>query len=435
MEHSDSNDNLYHTDPFNLQYLFADILAHFEAIWIHPLVVILLGLSHILSRNETVNHLLKISAGFSYLIYWHNDNSLIITTYITIALAILFNNTRQTVLKLLIPTSLILINEFFIFFKNINDCVRLRPIVMILVMKLTILNHDTKTTYIVAKVSYLLHPATILSGPVHTGFKGRIPLRKLRIYSCQLAAIILCLIYSCIAHWFAMLLLDTFSTFHNISYIGTFVVLYFEAQSFRFSHYFYCYLTNFCLSICEPKNISMQVIDLKGVEWPRSFNSIVACWNIPVHIWLKRYVFFEIFKLTEKKIIAILVTYTISSLLHGFKFHIWATLITTAFLAYSENCIRTRLSDILNLCVRSLPCPKSVTSNRCLLGHQEYGCLGRAINSLFTIYTIIMITYLGCIFGGDTDNESFTTPLNLWSELEYFGHWLAALQLILSLLL
>ncbi|KFM71392.1 Protein-cysteine N-palmitoyltransferase porcupine, partial [Stegodyphus mimosarum] len=68
------------------------------------------------------------------------------------------------------------------------------------------------------------------------------------------------------------------------------------------------------------------VVSAFDIEVPRSLVEVVIWWNVPMHFWLKTYVFKTARPLGD--FIAILLTYAASSFLHGLNFQLAAVLLS-----------------------------------------------------------------------------------------------------------
>ncbi|KAK6633879.1 hypothetical protein RUM44_004486 [Polyplax serrata] len=127
-----------------------------------------------------------------------------------------------------------------------------------------------------------------------------------------------------------------------------------DALSFRTSHYFISYLSEVTLLLSgHSTSMFTGVTKPAFVEFPRSLVNVVIYWNIPMHNWLKTYIFN-----TSKRFgnfIALLATYAASSLLHGISFQLSAVLLSLGVYSYVEFMLRKRLSTVFNACVLVLP--------------------------------------------------------------------------------
>lgn len=64
------------------------------------------------------------------------------------------------------------------------------------------------------------------------------------------------------------------------------------AQSFRFSHYFMCWLS--VGSAIASGAMNGMLTDCISIEWPRSLVDVVVSWSIPMHRFLQKCYFFHI---------------------------------------------------------------------------------------------------------------------------------------------
>lgn len=91
------------------------------------------------------------------------------------------------------------------------------------------------------------------------------------------------------------------------------MIAYRSAISFRFSHYFACYLSESLMALGGFQDV-MVTKPLK-IELPRSLVDVVKHWNIPMRNWLREYVFLNV-KHVGSVPLALFATYAASSLLH-----------------------------------------------------------------------------------------------------------------------
>lgn len=70
-------------------------------------------------------------------------------------------------------------------------------------------------------------------------------------------------------------------------------------------------------------------------QFPRSLLNVVTNWNIPMHQWLKTYVFKKM-RPHFGAFVAILTTYVASSLLHGLNFQLAAVLLSLGKPLYQD---------------------------------------------------------------------------------------------------
>lgn len=212
---------------------------------------------------------------------------------------------------------------------------------------------------------------------------------------------------------------------------------YRDAQAFRMSHYFVSSmsivsmisagfgLTNDCHS-------DIQVTKPLYIELPRSLVQVVIFWNIPMHQWLKNYVF----KTCQPygQFISILTTYAVSSLLHGFNFQLSAVLLSIGTFSYVEYNFRYKVALALEVCCLANPCVK-----QCDHKYKKNSFLAVFVNTLFSILTIIHLAYLGVMFEASFSVQesgySFYHTINKWENLNYFSHALAAFMYLIYLMM
>ncbi|CAH8477555.1 unnamed protein product [Heterobilharzia americana] len=214
-------------------------------------------------------------------------------------------------------------------------------------------------------LSYCLCPASLLFGPWfnplmyeqiirNNCMNMKLSLKKIiislfhvfRLYGLSLA----CLVYStCFTHTLLTRLRSQ-----------PWLYAYFASQSFRFSHYFVCLSSESfmaALGYCDKYSTKSKekadtdeeesitevyrpvvVTQPWFIEFPRSLVEVVIQWNIPMHNWLKQYIYKPL--RAYGHIYAILGTYTVSSLLHGLNFQLSAVLFSIGIYAYIEYVFR-----------------------------------------------------------------------------------------------
>uniref|UniRef100_A0A182SZW9 Protein-serine O-palmitoleoyltransferase porcupine n=1 Tax=Anopheles maculatus TaxID=74869 RepID=A0A182SZW9_9DIPT len=212
---------------------------------------------------------------------------------------------------------------------------------------------------------------------------------------------------------------------------------YGRALSFRTSHYFIAYLSQCSViaaavdwnraederSVMLPVSSLYRVSSPMAVEFPRSLVQVVTAWNIPMHLWLKRY----IFRTTKRPFgtaAAIALTYIISSLLHGLHYRLWVTLLTIGSWTFVEHEIRKKLATIYSACVLVSKCPNTCTVHQ----HRNKSLFCIVINALFFALNMFNLIYLGCIFetteGPPEEADHDKSLFGRWTELNYASHWL-----------
>lgn len=219
--------------------------------------------------------------------------------------------------------------------------------------------------------------------------------------------------------------------------ITKWLVAYRDAQAFRMSHYFVSSmsitsmisagfgLTNDCHS-------ELQVTKPLFIELPRSLVQVVIYWNIPMHQWLKNYVF----KTCQPfgQFTAILVTYAVSSLLHGLNFQFSAVLLSIGTFSYVEYNFRSKVASALEVCCLANPCIK-----QCDHKYKKNSLLAVITNALFSFMTIIHLAYLGVMFEASFSVQesgySYYHTLSKWENLNYFSHGFVVFMYVVYLMM
>ncbi|GFS17947.1 cysteine N-palmitoyltransferase porcupine [Elysia marginata] len=152
------------------------------------------------------------------------------------------------------------------------------------------------------------------------------------------------------------------------------ILAYRDAQSFRLSHYFVCFISDATSSLSGlvlNYDSIWNVVRPQHIEIPRSLVEVVTNWNLPMHNWLKTYVFKTV--RPYGVFLAVLTTYAASSLLHTHPVVIF-----------------------VNLC---------------------FGALA-----------IFHLAYLGLMFdSSDGEEKGYTMwhTLDKWTGLDFLSHWVA----------
>ncbi|XP_078048475.1 protein-serine O-palmitoleoyltransferase por isoform X1 [Augochlora pura] len=200
------------------------------------------------------------------------------------------------------------------------------------------------------------------------------------------------------------------------------LLAYRDALSFRMSHYFISYIASTALLIGGfPYSVATLVKPLK-VEFPRSLVQVVIYWNIPMHFWLKTYIFRPNIKHIGK-FGAVTITYLTSALLHGLNFQLAAVLLSLGFYTYVEFQLRAMLANIFDACIASKQCTKAKCTH-------TYKCRNSwwvlFINLMFSGLSVFHLAYLGLMFDTSELQEtgySYIHTIEKWSQLGFASHW------------
>ncbi|XP_038066332.1 protein-serine O-palmitoleoyltransferase porcupine-like [Patiria miniata] len=206
---------------------------------------------------------------------------------------------------------------------------------------------------------------------------------------------------------------------------------YKDAMSFRFSHYFVSFVsesTSLALGLGAPKEGGNKHWELSvarpwHIELPRSLVQVVTNWNLPMHMWLKTYVFKTSRKLGN--FAAVLLTYAASSLLHGLNFQLAAVLLSLGFYSYVEHVLRQKLATIFNACILARRCKPD-----CQHSYQSANPLVLLTNICFGLLAMFHLAYLGVMFSSDSSElqekgYEMHHTLKKWSHLDYASHYVA----------
>lgn len=130
---------------------------------------------------------------------------------------------------------------------------------------------------------------------------------------------------------------------------------------------------------------------------------------------------------------AIILTYIISSLLHGVSIHLSAVLLTLGFATYAEYTIRKKVADIFDACVSASAC------GECSHRYNNRNPLVFAFNFGFRILAMVHLAYLGILLDGFVEKPEIGLSLRnieeRWGGLDYMSHWIIMLTLSLGALI
>lgn len=168
------------------------------------------------------------------------------------------------------------------------------------------------------------------------------------------------------------------------------VPAYRDALSYRSSHYFVSFLSGATCTIAGVSS-SIRVAEPQHIELPRSLVEVVTHWNIPMHFWLKTYVF-KVFR-CYGNFVAIIATYAASSLLHGLNFQLAAVLLSLGLYTYVEHVLRQKLSRVYSSCIQARQC-----RHECGHVHKRSHSGVRLTNLAFGALALVHLTYLGLMF-------------------------------------
>ncbi|XP_013183480.2 protein-serine O-palmitoleoyltransferase porcupine [Amyelois transitella] len=280
---------------------------------------------------------------------------------------------------------------------------------------------------------YLLCPANCILGPwisfhcysqhLDVKFMCRRWFKLIMYY--LLMAMIFLVLSNCIVPWY----IDDDTS--------KWLVAYRDAQAFRMSHYFISSLSVVSMisagfGLTNDCHSELNITKPFFIELPRSLVQVVIYWNIPMHQWLKNYVF----KTCQGygQFTAILVTYAVSSLLHGLNFQFSAVLLSIGTFSYVEYNFRFKVASALEVCCLSNPCLK-----QCDHKYKKNSLLAIIMNTAFSLITIIHLAYLGVMFEASFNVQesgySYYHTISKWKNLNYFSHGLTAFMYVIYIMM
>jgi len=215
---------------------------------------------------------------------------------------------------------------------------------------------------------------------------------------------------------------------------------YRDAMSFRASHYFVSFMSE-ASAIAAGFGAHMvggqllwhfTVTQPHNIEVPRSLVEVVVSWNLPMHRWLKQYVF----KQTRSRLgpgPAVLMTYLASTLLHGLSGQLAAVLLSLGFYTWVEHSLRDKLSNIMDA---SIGARRETDSRK---KHREGSAWVILVNLLFGLLSMFHLAYLGVMFDQSSPEQvtgySWSHTLDKWRRLDYTSHWVVGVMAIINWLL
>ncbi|XP_033105518.1 protein-serine O-palmitoleoyltransferase porcupine-like [Anneissia japonica] len=319
--------------------------------------------------------------------------------------------------------------EFFI--ADPKEWHRIRGVQMVLVMKLISLAFDLDSGVvkempdIIEFYSYVFFPGTVIYGP-WMSFSTYTKLANIPLVNWNW---VVSLFVNCIKSMMCLVISTCIATTLFLTYEYKWLHAYRDALSFRFSHYFISYLSSLtCIasglgskSNSDSTTWDYPVSKPSFIEIPRSLVEVVTNWNLPMHMWLKTYVF----KTTKQfgNFAAIIMTYAASSLLHGLNFQLAAVLLSLGVYTYIEYVLRQRLAEIFSACIQAKRCKK------CEHTYKSSNLFVIMTNLLFGALAMFHLAYLGVMFDSDHEKEeegyNMSHTLGKWFDLGFVSHYIA----------
>lgn len=255
---------------------------------------------------------------------------------------------------------------------------------------------------------YLFHPGTCVFGPwiAFTDYLNQKPgsmIPPLYLFSyCSFLSFFWLAVSVC---WSEFLIPNHFARY------SIWLIAFRQAWSFRASHYFVSFCSQASMVISGVHQATWMTAGKRDVcrpwlvERSRSLLEVVVNWNIPMHFWLKKYVFAPVRSASSSAPFALFVTYSASALLHGVNFQLCAVLLSLGVAAFAQHECRRCYADT------------------------------RLWRPLLFASTVLQLVYLGVTFDGSASGEfgySWRHTLTRWRELSFAGHLLTAGMLVLG---
>ncbi|CAG7730597.1 unnamed protein product [Allacma fusca] len=211
-----------------------------------------------------------------------------------------------------------------------------------------------------------------------------------------------------------------------------------DAISVRFSHYFIAFMSEAtCLlsgfHSTEDPEINMEVANPWKIELPRSLVEVVVYWDKPMHQWLKIHIFRALKNVGH--LWRILLTFLVSSVLHGLNFSLSMVLLSLGFYTYVEYTLREKLASIFDACIKSRPCPPD-----CKHAFKSTCAAVMLLNLFFSLLAYFHLAYLGVMMDKKQDapdlfTDGLSQQMARWSRLDYLSHWFVFVTYLFTILI
>ncbi|XP_058805464.1 protein-serine O-palmitoleoyltransferase porcupine [Phymastichus coffea] len=322
-------------------------------------------------------------------------------------------------IKVFIPSLLmILYCEYFL---KIEDWHSIKSVIMVASMKassvaIDIIESDTRVNCF-EYAGYMLCSATTLFGP-WVSFENYKNLYRKTTY--KLLWIFVSIGYMAVAFFF-LCVSNCWTNWILSDNAGKWMLGFRDALSFRTSHYFICFLASSLMMVSGFPISQTLITKPLEIEVPRSLVQVVVSWNIPMHNWLKTYVF-RPSRRQLGRFGTIILTYAVSALLHGLNFQIAAVLLSLGFYTFIEYQLRNTLANVFDACITSKQC----SLHKCEHSRTLINCYWVIlVNVAFSALAIFHLAYLGLPFDRSTGQETgycFEHTIEKWSQYGYSSH-------------
>lgn len=136
---------------------------------------------------------------------------------------------------------------------------------------------------------------------------------------------------------------------------------------------------------------------------------------------------------------SVILTFLVSSMLHGMNFNLTMVLLTLGFYTYVEFTLREKLASIFDACIRSRAC-----SPTCQHTYKSSNLTVIVVNVLFGMWSYFHLAYLGIMMDKShlEDGKApegflnfLSSSLQRWDELGYASHWAMAIVFLGSIVI
>lgn len=297
------------------------------------------------------------------------------------------------------------------------------------------LQEEKQKYHFMVLLGYLLNSASLIMGP-WVSLKDYRPQSSaglnlitliVKIFLNVLFAIVFLNLSNCILPWLKQLM-----------GAGTWWVTYLDAFSVRCSHYFVCYLSQATLLSTTTNSLKLysfstqSIVNPWAIEFPRSLSDVIRNWNIPMHLFLKQNIFNRLRCTKCPYFLAVLLTYLVSCLVHGFNYKVHLVLISLSCFSYFENLLRRCLAQVFDACIESNACKQNCRYSNCPRWKGQSFIfsllLVRLVNFCFSLIVVVQLAYLGVML--NATSNSTENILHIWTNMNYIGHMLAMIMFV-----
>uniref|UniRef100_F1L3I1 Protein-serine O-palmitoleoyltransferase porcupine n=1 Tax=Ascaris suum TaxID=6253 RepID=F1L3I1_ASCSU len=366
-----------------------------------------------------------------YMLWAHNETLAHVVAFVVVLLPVVYFGSflthRSGFIAISFGIGCLLLWQYIL---SAERYMSMRGTLMVIVMKVTSLCFDIvdegvyDNSALPTLLGYLFDPCTVLFGPWISLRQYDESLKKKpfkeevmsQLYAMLL--IVVSLIFVVYSSCIIELIFPISGFWHSFG----------VAQSFRFSHYFMCWLS--VGSAIASGAMNGMLTDCISIEWPRSLVDVVVSWSIPMHRFLQKYVFTEMRRYGAAS--AIFVTYAVSSLLHGINFQLSAVLLSLGLYTFVETRIRSKLSARFSACIGARKC-----RHDCAHIRKEGATLTVLLNVSFRVLAMVHLVYLGMVFDDSAAETGYSAnhTLSVWASWHFGSHAVAVIMLFVSFLL